>query len=313
MIRGQYAGMVAALAGVVGLFLHSTLVSAGESEMAALRPSQTSSGINAGWLLRLPPEEPVAFRGVVSYDQAGLGTAAMMYPAPNVGGLLAAVITHALLVEAAKKDQKTKMQEAADMVLVPYQTVLDGFNHRDLMRRALEKVTVSAKGKLIEASGKSVTEIMVSSAPIFSLTQDQGAIVLDNIVGIFMPGAESGPGFTIRIVSTGKDAPDLVAFWTANDGEQLKEESARLVAQSLDIAFGEVAVEADREAIPFRTIRYREGLTEKIERAQILSNQCGRLLIRTLRGVLMSVPASRTAAELASTSHCNPSPVASPK
>ncbi len=37
-----------------------------------------------------------------------------------------------------------------------------------------------------------------------------------------------------------------------------------------------------------------EGGTERIERAQVLHEQCGRLMIKTLRGALMSVPVAPT-------------------
>jgi hypothetical protein len=46
---------------------------------------------------------------------------------------------------------------------------------------------------------------------------------------------------------------------------------------------------------PFRTIRYLEGTAEKMERAQLINEHCGRLLIKTLRGSLMSVPAKASA------------------
>jgi hypothetical protein len=41
---------------------------------------------------------------------------------------------------------------------------------------------------------------------------------------------------------------------------------------------------------PHRTVRYRLGGEERMERAQVLSERCDRLLIRNLRGWLMSVP-----------------------
>jgi hypothetical protein len=288
---------------------------AGEIEDASRKPPNAlnlAAG-KADWILRLPKEESVMFRGIVSYDQAGVGTASMLYPAPNLGGLVAAIITHGLLVEAAKKDQKDKMQAAADTVLMPYQNVLNGFRHRELMTRAIGKASTGGKGRLVEAADKSATEILVESAPVFSLTQDQGAIVLDNVVGISMPGAESGTSYTIRIVSTAKNAPDLQAFWTDNEGEQLKEVSAQLFALSLDIAFGEANQDSGRDAIPYRTIRYREGSAERIERAQVLGDRCERLLIRTLRGVFMSVPASRVAAAALPVDTCDARAVASQK
>jgi hypothetical protein len=217
---------------------------------------------------------------------------ALMYPAPSAGGMLAAVLTHGLLVGAAKDDQKAKLQTAANNVLGPYKAVLDNFDFRDLMRRALRKTANGANGKLIDPPDDAGSEMLVESLPVFSLTQDQKAIILDNVVSITVRRNTPAAIHPIRVVSTAQSETDIVAFWMRNDGEKLKDESARLVALSFDIAFRNVVSEADNVTPPYRTIRYQEGAAEKIERAQVLSNDCSRLVIRTLRGTLMSVPAS---------------------
>ena len=47
---------------------------------------------------------------------------------------------------------------------------------------------------------------------------------------------------------------------------------------------------AQRAEAPQRTVRYRQGNAERIERAQVLAERCDRLLLRNLRGWLLSVP-----------------------
>jgi hypothetical protein len=216
-----------------------------------------------------------------------------------------AVITHGLLVEASKKSQKDDLQAAADRVLAPYKVVLDNFKYRDLMQLAVKKTSSGASASLIEAANDPGHEVIAESTPIFSLTQDQKAIVLDNAIVIRFPDAAERATYrnSVRVVSTTKDLVDPAAFWTADDGRKLKDESAQLVAESLDIAFHDRASTAP-DGEPYRTIRYRQGIAEKIERAQVLSDQCNRLLIRTLRGTLMSVPAPRPEAVASVTDHC---------
>jgi hypothetical protein len=74
-------------------------------------------------------------------------------------------------------------------------------------------------------------------------------------------------------------------------GERLKEESADLFARSLEIAWREIG-NASRKDDPVRpkTIRYRQGKSEKMERAELIDTKCNRVVVRTLRGWLMSVP-----------------------
>ena len=263
--------------------------------------ASASNDSAASWSLRLPADGKVSYRGVVGFDQAGTGGTAMLYPAPNVVGLLVAVLTHGAIVEAAKNAQKEKMQTDANKVLSAYQDALNTFDSRELMRRVVRKANAGAGvgGRLIEQNDDPGPHIVVHSLPAFLLTQDQTAIVLENTIDIQMPGtvAASARQSTVRVVSAARDVEDPLAFWTQNNGEKLKDESAHLVAESLVIALYETSVNAKAVSSPYRTVRYREGAAEKIERAQVINTRCDRLLIRTLRGVLMSVPTSEASTE----------------
>ena len=83
---------------------------------------------------------------------------------------------------------------------------------------------------------------------------------------------------------------DPTETWLADQGKRLKEISAWLFSESLKIAMSAAYSGADTTEQPVRTIRYFEGSAEKMERAQVISEQCGRMVIKTLRGALMSVP-----------------------
>jgi hypothetical protein len=266
-----------------------------------------ATGGEAKWFLRLPPDGPVLYHGLANYDDAGMGSSAMLYPAPNIGGFLAAILTHGVLIESAKTGQKDALQASADKVLLPYKDVLGKFNYRDLMERSLARTSVGSSGKLVDASGEPGSGARVEIAPGFSLTQDQTAIVLDSAIVIAKPGTTPDTAYrnTIRVVSSSVSTGDPVAFWTANGGAKLKEESARLVAEALDLAFNDASAGSEKDSAPYRTVRYRQGSTEKMERAQVLIDRCGRLAMRTLRGFLMSVPAPRTQAG-ARTDTCGP-------
>jgi len=288
------------LAGV--LLTHHSLVIA--EETAAL-PADVQAV--PGWTLRMAPDATVTYHGVASFDEAGMGTAGILYPAPGVAGLLAAIITHGVIIDAAKQKQKDQMQAAADQILEPYKPFLDKFAYRDLMQRATAKAKLGGEARVIEAGADAGPTTLVESVPVFKLTQDRKAIVLDNLVAIQLPGVSSEAAYrtSIRIVSSPNNATDPVAFWSENDGERIKDESARLVAESFDVAFNEVAKSAAPDAAPYRTIRYMEGAVEKVERAQVLAEQCERLLIRTLRGNLMSIPLARSAMTATAESRCS--------
>jgi hypothetical protein len=87
---------------------------------------------------------------------------------------------------------------------------------------------------------------------------------------------------------------DPGALWMADGGARLKAESAALFGQALDV----VLRLAEGESVPadasFTTFHYSEGRAEKLERAQVVSGTCDRVLLKTLRGEYWSVPTTRT-------------------
>jgi hypothetical protein len=260
--------------------------------MAAVSIAHAGGEPVTSWSLLLPEEQPVAFRGVVSMDGAGMGTGAMLYPAPSVAGFVAAVITHGILSETFKADQKSKLQTTADQVLAPYRPLLEGYSNRDLTRRGLEKMATAGTKQTHEASQTPATEWIMEIAPEIAMTQDQRALVLDNSIKLYRRGQPSKSSYkvVVRIVSHPAEGTDLLGYWGAGDGPRLKDESAALLAESLDVALLDIGGVVAQGDAPFRTVRYFEGGGERMERAQVVSERCNRLVLKTLRGGLMSVP-----------------------
>ncbi len=251
-----------------------------------------------GLSLRLPKDENVVYRGVVSFDKAGLGQGAMLYPVPGAAGLLAAIITHGLISESAKNSQKEKIQLEADKVLEPYKDLLATFKYKDLMAQGLDKAVKPLNKRVIENAATAQSEWLVVSAPIFFMTQDRRAIVMDNTIAIYAKDAYSVPKYqnTIRVVSHAKEESEAAEFWADQQGEKLKAESVVLFTQSLDIAMNEAESDTSKNNPAYKTVRYFEGGQEKMERAQLMKEGCKRNVIKTLRGGLMSVPAQANSA-----------------
>lgn len=262
-----------------------------ESTLSVSMPEQTSN--QPGWMLQLPEEDKVIYKGVVNHDASGPNGSGMLYPASNAGGFLVGLLTHAIILESIKSRQKTAAQEAADKVLVPFTDIVMTYTYRELMLRAVEKITTPRPIQLTPYSERNQSEWLIQSVPIFSLTQDQTALVLDNVISISQPGVPSYVN-TIRVVSAANEAPEVVQYWSANQGEKLKAVSAGMVADSLQIALNGATGSLNTDNTAYKTVRYFEGKTEKMERALLLSEQCNRVLIKTLRGWLMSIPVTRT-------------------
>jgi len=288
---------------------------ADEVATAAAAPLALPALPAAGWAIRLPKDDIVLFKGLSRFDGAGGPGAQILYPAPGIIGLLAAVATHGAIVEGQKKAEKERIQATADRVLVAYQPVLGAYTYRELMQQALGlaqsqgAAAGSGGGRLIGFADQRGAEWLLESAPVYFIAPDERAIVLDLAVAVYAPGPAAAPVYQnlIRVVSQPQEGSDPAAFWTANQGENLKQTSAALLAESLEIVRGQVAGAAVAEAAVHKTLRYMEGSTERMERGQVISAQCNRLLIKNLRGWLMSLP-TRTEAGAAAQAPCGNPP-----
>lgn len=240
--------------------------------------------------LRGPADTPVSFHGAVNYDGAGSGPGAMLYPAPGVAGLLAAIATHAVISNRVRDSEKQGLREQADKILLPYRSALNNYKHRDLMQASLVAMRSSGDKRFAAVGTPPIEgETVVDSQPAFFMTQDQRALILENAVTIQAAGVPKPYQKVVRVVSPAQDDGTDAQAWFGNNESLLRQVSARMVAQSIDIALEDMGSAAE-SAAPFRTVRYREGGVERIERAQVLREQCGNMVLRTLRADLMSVP-----------------------
>lgn len=244
----------------------------------------------ADWLIRMPSGGKVVCKGEVNFDNAGLGAAPVLYPAPTVAVGLAGVLLHGLLLSSERDHQKQLMQEQADMALAPYRATFDTFTQREMIQRAMENMATEGSKQLVEFSEKPGSAWMITSAPVFYITPDQTTFILENTVAVYAPG-RNAPAFqgVVHVVSRARGQEDPLLYWTAEQGAHARDIHARLMAESLDVAARE-ARRSSHDVIPEKTIRYYEGGMEKVERGQLLSENCGRIVIRNLRGALMSLP-----------------------
>jgi hypothetical protein len=249
------------------------------------------------WTLVALPDEAVPFHGMLNLDARGNGPGTMMYPGvPGLGliGLLVGVATHAVIEGHTRSSQESKAQEDADQVLDPYRVVLAGFKLSDLEQRALAMTPAGTSGHLRPAVEAKADDLLVQAVPTYSMTPDASALVLDEVVVVRAAGAAAkGVEQTIRVVSPPRVVADPKAAWNDNGGEAIKSTAAWLMAESLDIALSQSHAAFPGQLdpkVPYKTVRYVLGGSEKMERAQLVGETCDYLLMRNLRGMLMAVP-----------------------
>ena len=248
------------------------------------------------YCLRGSVDAAIELHGALNYDKAGAGNGAMLYPAPGVVGLLAAIATHAAVVNTVRDAEKQVLRDEADKFLLPHRGTLASYLQNELMQSSLAAMRTRGDKRIIAAQASSAPgETVIDSAPAFFMTQDQRAIVLENAVTIRTGGNAKPYQKVIRVVSPVRPATAGGAWFDAG-AALLKAESAKMYAQSIDIAVSDMKMVGENSN-PFKTVRYDEGGSERMERAQLMVEHCEHLVVRTLRGDVMAVPRRTPAPE----------------
>ena len=256
-------------------------------------PSLTAIPSNSVLNLKLPAATIVPFRGEVSFDNAGQNTGGFLYPAPNAGGFLVAIATHAAISSSINNSQKTSFQEKADKVLDPYKSIISHYSYRELADSSLKKLGSNKDGLIISQTDRVDHPWTIESSPIFILSQNKDSLVLQNAVTVYAAEKPNSVIYKnmIQVISSPMKSADSERYWSDDDGANLKNTSSELFSDSLKIALTEMRKESTTEEGAYTTFRYNEGKHEKLERAQLIAVACKRIIIRTLRGWVMSVPA----------------------
>lgn len=238
---------------------------------------------------RVDLQGPIAFRGLPALDGGQVGAAPpVLYPAPNLAGFLAAVLAHGLVSSGAEEARRRAAQEAADASWQPLATLRDGLRSADWWKAALARPQAPAGSLLADAAGPEPAGWVATAVPSLSITRDAELLVLD--LGLKLPAADGQPAREqlVRVLSapTGHAAP--ADHWLADEGRAFRSTVDDLLAHALELAVRHGAPAADA---PERTWRYAMGRGQGSERAQLVAGSCARLVLRTLRGWLLSVPA----------------------
>lgn len=256
---------------------------------AARRIADSLASRAVAWRAAPVADRPV-FRGVVSYDSAGGGTGQMLYPAPGVAGLLVAVLTHAAINESVRSAETKRIEDAADEVLQPFTPVIEKLTWQELQQSALARLDVGAARRLVPAGESAADAWVIDAQPVFRMTQDRRALVAEAVVRVFDADAQAPVAErAVRVVSPSVTAQEAEAYWRADAGMRLHETSAALAAEAIRAALLDIQAAPDQ---PQRTVRFREGTVDRFERAMPVDERCGRVVLRTLRGGVMSVPSS---------------------
>ncbi len=278
-----HAKSAAALAEVLAW----ALVASGAAAAAPNVDAPTAAVPAAPVWWRAPAASTVPWRGMLETDggSVGSGTQIGPYPVAGAAGLLVAVLTHAAISQTAQASERQRAQEAADRVLAPHQAALQAWPAERLWASAAPLV---AGLRLWTDTGTPAAGASIETLPVYTLSQDGSALQLDVAVTWTPGGTTAARRLSLRVVSAPQIHEDAAAYWQANESTPLKATAAALLAHAVQLALQHAETPVSTETM--RTHRYLHGKAERAERAERLGGDCARVVLRNLRGWLVSVP-----------------------
>jgi hypothetical protein len=294
-VRGR--GLHRRLLAVTAVVLASWAVSAA----AADDPPSDADIIIPALSLRVPKADIVSFAALANDETVEGKPGSMLYAGPLVVAL-AELAAHGVYESNKQAKERAAKNSLSDIVLAPYQPALSHFTNANLMGRALEGLATHGDKMLIQLTERAGPGWLIESSPTFLMTQDARALVLQNSIVVHSPDAASPATFNgvVEVVGPPREAVgrDSENSWMIEDGARLQSASVDLLRESLSLALSEIHSDFAAHGAAFHTVRYPRGGSEKMERAQILRETPRRLVLKTLRGWIMSVPVAASPAEI---------------
>lgn len=240
--------------------------------------------------LRSSTSGRVVFSGIANNDVTA-GSGGLLY-GPGLIGAAATLLFQGIFTSAAQSAQKTSLQAEADKVLLPYAEPLEKFEYPELIEQSVKGLMTSIR---FSKDGSRIdSEWMIDIIPSFKMTQDQSALMVETVVGFYAPknniAEKPDHKVIVRVWSKPELGTDTASLWAENNAERIKYSATKLTQESINIAINDWSQKEQKDMSEHTSVRLMQGKIQTIERAQIIDKKCDRVLMRTLRNILVSAP-----------------------
>ena len=257
--------------------------------------------------LKVSNDEKARFFGYVNFDGLGNGQGNMGYPGLGPGVFLASILTHAAISESSKNSEKNKRQNQANTVLVPYRTLISDVDIQSLMNNVIHDLSKGSAHKIYKyETEEGMGRWILTSMPVFYMTQDESHIILRNVVALYNEDDPDSVVYQnmVEVISQPvKENPR--GFWIGNNGVEFNKATNELLLTSFKLVNKDFRGVLTKIENKDRTFKYLLSGKKIFERGSLLTTDCRRVTIRTLRGWLKSVPMVSDIYKLTAENNCD--------
>ena len=189
-----------------------------------------------------------------------------------------------------------KVIDQANLVVEKYQNYIDTFSAETIFHSIVSNLDDQYSFQIVKYSSEENIEDMdgwvLHATPVFYLTQDERELVVKNLIYFHStedPEKIMGRNI-IEVASKKLSEQEPYSKWVSDD--LMMSKAANLYALSLNLFIDDVLSRHKNESEVESTFRYFQGGEKLFERGQLVKQECGRVVVRTLRGWLLSLPYS---------------------
>ena len=247
------------------------------------------------------PEGIATFIGKAPDYRGKTQSSAMLYPAVTPVDFFASVIAHAAVSESVRNSDKNSLQSIADKVIEPYRAYSDSLKNKTLVNQ-LKEIALSRGFTLSKyENSQHGDDLILDITPIYLLNKTEETLILRNQFLVYKKKYQNKKEKKKRLlfqnqieVFSDVTIPGIAQeHWLKNDGENLKNEMNKLFSESLNLIAERISSTAKDANVKYKNYRYNDGDGVVFERAITLSENCEKVIFKTLRGWLKSIPANR--------------------
>ncbi|MET0069770.1 MAG: hypothetical protein ABW096_06990 [Candidatus Thiodiazotropha sp.] len=254
----------------------------------------TAQRLDGDWIAVIGEDRPFRFSGEYRSSELKNGYQ-MLYPAPDFATFLVGIATHAAIQSAESEAHEEAQRRASDVVLAPYEQVLDEILVHGMFKHAVQLQNSSAEIDVVATTAGGAETPVIELAAHAIMAQSRRALIVDLVARVQNPsitGDDSGYVHKVRVISNpiGVEERRVDSYWVEDEGRQLKQTVSRLLAQAIDLFIADATQHLQPLEDKQITARYQFGSERRIERASLLQQSCARMTLRTLRGWVLSVP-----------------------
>lgn len=230
--------------------------------------------------------EGIEFRGNASHDDS-VDSANVLYSgAAGAGGVAAQIALHATMVQGAQDRKLEKSREQASLVLEPVTEEVQAL-------QSLDPATLSFPGRFSVRAWPGDTDIQsvyVETHPVFYVTENLESLSIKNVLILRKPGDPAEQPVYRNLVEVVSDRPIEADTEKETGGEGLEAAVRDLYQTSVLIALDDMEGRLQAQDQQPETFRHDLDGELRLERGVAVEESCSEIVLRNLRGWLVSFP-----------------------